>query len=876
MCFFLCGARVRFSPADYALVTGLNFGGSRFDATLQHDCSRVEAYRRFCGARSMTIQSLIKRVCDLDRRVDDEDGSLYLRAVLVCVAHTLVLGLDARVQPWLWVLVDDLAAFDRFPWGAYSYKMLCHYTRETGKGEKYHFYGPSWALYVWALERVPGFGHMVAASSGDPTAHPRCLRWTFRGKPKLHGLRDLFEGQGGVMPLDPDADDLSSHYFISALTPGELSVSFRPPDNPLARGVQFPQGTGARVVEERGDEEDVPRQPRTTRSHSVRGPVRDARQHEPARHSVDPGSRPVRDARPHEPARHSVDPGKRPAPHTSSSSSGSRTVSSPSEGEVDRKWVKKTIRQEIKKAFGKFVEKLKSKGKKDRCKKSKHFRVPDSPDDDDQRRSPDPPQPRSPPQRRSPPPSASGPDASGPSVSRSCDNDPRGEEPRHPETQDYDEQWRAMNQSVQGDYTPAEQTFDWSTQVYPHWSSPFLKPQYRTETPIFFAEPLTSIAPHEWGQSSSTGQAQTEEPEPQAEPSQVLLLQHLEQPPAEQPPAEQPPAEPPRRSERVRRPSNYQRSPWVNSQMPRRVTQVCSDHYEKWMARSREGRGREIYVKASGGLREYDDFARVDNVSQQFTTGDIDLYFLSLRNRLRASADLLDDVDMNNTIILDTDWFIYLQGEWDALLEKWAASEFTPEEYHILTHGAIADGWQPRIDWLCQIRGKAVKGQELPPGHIGWMDATQVLMPVIIGHHFVLCRIRLGELVCEVYDPVFHKLSPRQQDGRVGELLPLLRLLPIVLQLARWLDDTSIDSTVAKEKYPLMTAVFAPAEVQFHQQDSVSCGPFVCMYAERLISGSPSIEWGNHNVAAYRAKIARSIFSLCETRTHRISRLGFA
>ncbi|XP_057780039.1 uncharacterized protein LOC130998641 [Salvia miltiorrhiza] len=97
MCFFLCGARVRFSPADYALVTGLNFGGSMFDATLQHDCSRVEAYRRFCGTRSMTIQSLIKRVCDLDRRVDDEDESLYLRAVLVCVAHTLVLGLDTRI-----------------------------------------------------------------------------------------------------------------------------------------------------------------------------------------------------------------------------------------------------------------------------------------------------------------------------------------------------------------------------------------------------------------------------------------------------------------------------------------------------------------------------------------------------------------------------------------------------------------------------------------------------------------------------------------------------------------------------------------------------------------------------------------------------------
>ncbi|XP_057810208.1 uncharacterized protein LOC131024696 isoform X2 [Salvia miltiorrhiza] len=290
MCFFLCGARVRFSPTDYALVTGLNFGPTMFDATLQHDCSRVEAYRRFCGGRTMTIHALIKRVCNLDRRVDDEDGSLYLRAVLVCVAHTIVLGLDTRVQPWLWVLVDDLDAFDRFPWGAYSYKTLCHYTTEIGTGEKYHFYGPSWALYVWALERVPGFEQMVAASSGDPTAYPRCLRWNFRGKPRLHGLRDLFEGQGGVLGLNPDQHEMKSNYFISALTPGELSVRFKSPENPLARGVQFPQHTRARVVEERGDEEDVARQPRMTRSQSVRGPVRDARPHEPARHSVDPGN----------------------------------------------------------------------------------------------------------------------------------------------------------------------------------------------------------------------------------------------------------------------------------------------------------------------------------------------------------------------------------------------------------------------------------------------------------------------------------------------------------------------------------------------------------------------------------------------------------
>ena len=153
--FHLCGRRVCFTPADFALITGLLFGESEFDTTAPYDLSDVEAYRAFCEpGRAMSIATLIERVTDLRNRVEDADGSLYLRAVLVCVAHTTICGSDKAVESWMWALADDLDAFDRFPWGAYSYKVLRYYLEHCGLGRKYSFYGPAWALYVWAMEKV--------------------------------------------------------------------------------------------------------------------------------------------------------------------------------------------------------------------------------------------------------------------------------------------------------------------------------------------------------------------------------------------------------------------------------------------------------------------------------------------------------------------------------------------------------------------------------------------------------------------------------------------------------------------------------------------------------------------------------------------------
>jgi len=191
--FYICGQRVCFTVSDFALITGLNFGASTFDTTAEYDVSTVEAYRAFCApGRATNIPDLIGRVTDLQRRVRDEDGSLYLRAVLVCVAHTTVCGFDRQVEPWMWALVDDLVAFNQFPWGAYSYKVLRHYTEHCGVGQKYSYYGPAWALYVWAIEKIPNLGGAVGKAM-DETARPRILRWGFRIRTIAGDVTHLFE-----------------------------------------------------------------------------------------------------------------------------------------------------------------------------------------------------------------------------------------------------------------------------------------------------------------------------------------------------------------------------------------------------------------------------------------------------------------------------------------------------------------------------------------------------------------------------------------------------------------------------------------------------------------------------------------------------------
>ena len=71
-----------------------------------------------------------------------------------------------------------------------------HYTEHCATGRKYSFYGPAWAIYVWALEKIPGLGAAVGVPVPDKEeAAPRILRWGFKAQVDISDadLRLLFE-----------------------------------------------------------------------------------------------------------------------------------------------------------------------------------------------------------------------------------------------------------------------------------------------------------------------------------------------------------------------------------------------------------------------------------------------------------------------------------------------------------------------------------------------------------------------------------------------------------------------------------------------------------------------------------------------------------
>ena len=71
-----------------------------------------------------------------------------------------------------------------------------HYTAHCATGYKYSFYGPAWAIYVWALEKIPGLGAAVGVPvPGKEDAAPRILRWEFTPQVAItdDALTQLFE-----------------------------------------------------------------------------------------------------------------------------------------------------------------------------------------------------------------------------------------------------------------------------------------------------------------------------------------------------------------------------------------------------------------------------------------------------------------------------------------------------------------------------------------------------------------------------------------------------------------------------------------------------------------------------------------------------------
>ncbi|KAK3189567.1 hypothetical protein Dsin_029128 [Dipteronia sinensis] len=152
---FMLGTRsVRFSKVKFCLITGLKFGVIP-DTTRYEMVQSGIQQRYFNGAGDVDYEQLraVLRIGVFEEQYD---------AVKLCLLYMLnwiLMGLDEREKVPLWQirLVEDLDAFDAFPWGAHVYRQSIIGFKNALNGRRVRYE---------RLQQEKGFGSSVRFSFG--------------------------------------------------------------------------------------------------------------------------------------------------------------------------------------------------------------------------------------------------------------------------------------------------------------------------------------------------------------------------------------------------------------------------------------------------------------------------------------------------------------------------------------------------------------------------------------------------------------------------------------------------------------------------------------------------------------------------------------
>ncbi|KAK3195460.1 hypothetical protein Dsin_026770 [Dipteronia sinensis] len=217
---FMLGPRsVRFSKVEFGLITGLKFGVIP-DTTRYEMVQNGIHQRYFIGVAEVDYEQLraVLRIGVFEEQYD---------AVKLCLLYMLnwiLMGLDERdkVPLWHFRLVEDLDAFNAFPWGAHVYRQsiigfknvlhgrrVRYERRQQEKGadvhtvETYNLYGLAHALLVFAYEVIPELGTQFGTRRRIEVSPPaeRVARY-YEGINEGGSLYMATDGHDGSVP-DP-------------------------------------------------------------------------------------------------------------------------------------------------------------------------------------------------------------------------------------------------------------------------------------------------------------------------------------------------------------------------------------------------------------------------------------------------------------------------------------------------------------------------------------------------------------------------------------------------------------------------------------------------------------------------------------------------
>ncbi|KAI5350503.1 hypothetical protein L3X38_003394 [Prunus dulcis] len=241
---FLLGCDVaQFTRQDFCLITGLRFGEVPEVSSGESDEIRLQ--KRYFIDEGITCNALEEAFL----RCTEEDDIYKL--ALVYFAELVVLGRDKHLNINLnyLTLVEDLDAFNRYPWGSVSFdktqdslfsaptKYVKSFENEEGRGKGkskvngtsrrnetgkkdkhgeaqrsgWSFKGFTYAFQIWVYELIPRMADLNYCKVVDPTAVPRILRWrTTTSVPEMRKLNNYFFQSKEDRPAVVSAESIPS------------------------------------------------------------------------------------------------------------------------------------------------------------------------------------------------------------------------------------------------------------------------------------------------------------------------------------------------------------------------------------------------------------------------------------------------------------------------------------------------------------------------------------------------------------------------------------------------------------------------------------------------------------------------------------------
>jgi hypothetical protein len=196
MWFYVAGRYVRFSISEFCLVTGLRCDGDSDTQVFEDRPSQMKT-KYFAQVDSIThedVKSTFLSACqmpDLDLVEALPDNDIAMMGILYFItAYLFPRDYKKVVDHYLFVLVEDFSALNRFPWGKLLFDITLGALRDglSRRTTHYRLRGMLLAFQVWIYETFPSLDGIVVTRISR--MYPRIKNWTTQEQPsatKLEG-----------------------------------------------------------------------------------------------------------------------------------------------------------------------------------------------------------------------------------------------------------------------------------------------------------------------------------------------------------------------------------------------------------------------------------------------------------------------------------------------------------------------------------------------------------------------------------------------------------------------------------------------------------------------------------------------------------------